>query len=88
MRLMEGLTARTIAGEHLLVPTGQAAGKFRGIITLNSSGVYLAEKLKQDVTREDLIDALLEKYEVDRETAEQDVDRFLDKLRNNHLLLE
>lgn len=87
-RVIPDLMLREIAGEHLLIPVGEAAVKLSGIITLNDSGLLLWQALQQPCTRTGLIDGLLQEYQVDRETAAGDVDAFLDKLTANGLLEE
>lgn len=86
MKLIEGLIPRDIAGEHLLIPSGESAVKLHGIITMNDSGMLLYEKLKEGTTREELVQTILDQYEVDRETAEKDIDTYLAKLREGGLL--
>ncbi|MCD7754314.1 MAG: PqqD family protein [Clostridiales bacterium] len=46
----------------------------------------LVKKLQEGCEFDDLVDCLLSEYEVDREQAEQDVARFLDKLKERGLL--
>lgn len=38
--------------------------------------------MKEDTTKEKIVDAMLEKYEVSRAVVEKDVDDILGKLRN------
>lgn len=88
MKAVKEMILREIAGEHILIPTGSAAKKFNGLINLNQSGLLLWNKLQNECIKDDLVDVLLEEYEVDRETAEADVDKFLKKLREAEILLE
>lgn len=41
MKLNPDYILRNIAGEQVVVPTGQAGQKFNGLITLNSTAVFL-----------------------------------------------
>lgn len=52
----------------------------RKMIFLNSTGVFIWEQLGQSATVEDLINALVEEYDVERVTAQKDVLLFLDFL--------
>lgn len=79
---------REIADEHILIPVGSAAVNFSGLINLNGSGVLLWHKLQTECTEEDLVDTLLDEYEIDRGTASADVAQFLQKLRGTGLLRE
>ncbi len=51
------------------------------VFSLNRTGMFLVEQLAQGVQdREALIDALTERYDVDRETAAADLDEFVSEL--------
>ena len=80
------LILREIAGENILIPVGATALRIQGMISLTESGVLLWNRLQTECTEEDLVDAVLEEYDVDRETAEADVQAFLNQLRALELL--
>ena len=86
MRVRQELILREIAGEHILVPVGEAALRFQGMITLNESGLLLWQKLQSGCTGEDLVEALLAEYQVERSQAQADVAAFLEKLSQVELL--
>lgn len=77
---------REIAGEHILIPVGETALKLHGMISLSESGFLLWKKLEEECSEEELTEAVLEEYEVDRETAAADVQEFLNRLRELNLL--
>jgi len=86
MKIDNELVIRHVAGEILLIPTGKAAMNNPGLITLTDSGELLVQKLREGCEFEDLVNCLLDEYEVEPEQAEQDVSKFLDKLRERGLL--
>ena len=86
MRVSQELILREIAGEHILVPVGETALRFQGMITLNESGLLLWQKLQSGFTGEDLVEALLAEYQVERSQAQADVAAFLEKLSQVELL--
>ena len=88
MKVSNQFILRKIADEQLLIPVGEAAVSVRGLIALSESGGLLYEKLRSGCDREALITALTSEYEVDRETAAQDVDAFLDQMRSLQILVE
>ena len=45
MRASPDFIRREIAGEYLLVPTGAAAARINGLVTLNELGDYIFRKL-------------------------------------------
>ena len=87
MRAIEDLIVREIAGEHILIPTGSAALKIHGMINLSESGYLLWDKLQSECTEEELVEAILAEYEIDRETAAEDVHSFLEKMYSIGILV-
>lgn len=83
MRLKNGFTLRKVAGSYLVVPFGEMAKNVPGVLNLSESGAMLFEKLQQGAAREELTEALLAEYEVDRATAESDVDKFVTFVREH-----
>ncbi len=77
MRIKEGYMLREAAGETVVVPFGEVSLNFQGIISLNETGALLWKQLEQGCEKKDLVQALLDEYEVDAETAEKDVNEFL-----------
>lgn len=71
---------REVAGSVVLVPVGEATKTFPGMITMNPTGKFLWELLAGEQTPESLVAALLDRYEVTREVAAEDVAVFLEKL--------
>lgn len=88
MKVRDQFVLRTIAGEPLLIPVGEAAITTKGLIALSESGALLYERLKAGCTREALVDALLEEYDVSRQEAARDVEDFLEQMRKLNMLLE
>ena len=79
---------REIAGESLLIPVGQTALKIHGMITLSESGLLLWKRLQTECTEDELVEALLTEYQVDRETAAADVKAFIRQMQEVGILEE
>ncbi|MGN1064459.1 MAG: PqqD family protein [Thermoguttaceae bacterium] len=88
MKLDKNFVLRRVVDNAVLVPFGQKMIDFNGMISLNKVGAFLAEKLQEETTLDALVAAVVEKYDVDAETATADVSRFLDELRANKALSE
>lgn len=89
MHIIEGLDRREVCGEAILVPTGEKAADFSKLISLNDSSLYLWKEMEgKDFSADDLVQALLNEYEVDEETARKDVDRFLQQLFAEQLIVK
>lgn len=88
MKIEKEFILREIAGDYVIVPTGQTALEFNGLITVNEIGAFIWKKLDQDITEDELVQAILEEYEVDEETARNDMEEFLDRLTECKILGE
>lgn len=86
MKIKEGFAKRNIAGSEIVVPVGKKALEFNGMITLNESGAFFWDCLKEETTKEEIINKVLEIYDVTPEKANADVDKFIAMLRENELL--
>lgn len=80
MKIKEGYIVRTVAGSNIVLPIGEHAVQFNGIMTINETGMFLWNLLVSGAEKETLVEAILNEYEVTKEIAERDVDLFIDKL--------
>ena len=86
MRIKEGFIKTEIADKTVVIPVGDKTVDFSGIISLNETGAFLWDLLLSDVTRDTLTAALLNEYEIGIDTAEKDIDAFLQALREKDVL--
>ncbi len=87
MKRSDEFVLRNVADEYMLIPIGEMSAKHNGIISLNPVSLLLWEKLSGDVSKEDLIEAVLEKFDAPREVISVDIDQFLDQLRQMDMIL-
>ena len=80
MKIDKKFVLREIAGEYIIIPTGKTALDFKGLITVNEVGVSIWKMLQNDVTLEELVQGILNEYEVEEEVAREDIQEFLDAL--------
>ncbi len=92
IRIKKGYMLREVAEEYIVVPVGEAAKDFVGMIRLNSTAALLWELLKDGATEESLVEDLCEEFEGEegfsRELAQKDVAAFLATLRQHQFVLE
>ena len=73
MKTVPGFTLRALAGEYILVGESLAQVNFNKMIALNSSAAYIWQEIDgKEFTPDDLKKLLLDKYEVDEQTAAKD----------------
>ena len=82
MKIKKGFISRKVAGSNVVVATGEQSKIFNGIIKLNESGLILWNALVGGADKESLVEALVAEYDIDRATAEADVDKFVGVLRD------
>ena len=87
LKLKEGFVMRKVAGETVVLPTGDDLN-LNMMINLNSTGAFLWEKLMEGADENGLVAALLDTYDVDEPRARQSVVSFVSRLRENHFLEE
>lgn len=82
MKIKENFVLRQVADTWVVLPLSSATLNFDGMLNLNESGAMLWGVLEKGATREQLADALTSEYAVSREIALNDVDEFLENLKN------
>ena len=86
MKIQKEFVLREIAGDYVIIPTGNTALTFNGLITVSEVGAELWKMLQSDVTFEDLTQGILDIYDVDEETVKEDIREFLDTLEKGGVL--
>lgn len=77
MKRVKEYIQRNIADEIILVPAGQTAEDFNGMLTVTESGAFIWDHIEEARDFNHLVELILEEYEIDRETAAQDASAFL-----------
>ncbi len=85
MKISEGYLLRTVAGKNIVVSIGSDVN-FNGMLTLNDTGVFFWNLLQNDITKEEMLEAVLKEYDVSSEIASQDIENFIQKLRDSKIL--
>ena len=88
IKAKDGLMVRNFGDKYIVVAVGKMADDLHSLITLNSSGLFIWEKLQQGIEYDDLLNDMLIEYDIDRETAKTDLDAFLNNARDAKLLNE
>lgn len=86
MRLKDGFILYDTEDTHILVPIGGQS--FKGIVRSNDTAAFILNLLKEETAPENMRDAVMKKYGIDRERAEVDVTKVLQQLREIEALQE
>lgn len=79
MKLKEGFILRDVAGETVVIPSGDDMD-LNMMITLNDTGKFLWQKIEAGIEEDALVEAVLAEYDVSREDAQTHVAQFVAKL--------
>lgn len=85
MKLKEGFVLREVAGQNVVLPSGDLLD-LNMLINLNDTGKFLWECLEKEADEGELVCKLLEEYDVDEITAKNAVAHFVDQLNEYGLL--
>lgn len=80
MKLKDGFVTHEMGNEQIMVATGDAS--FPGLLRSNPTAAFIVDCLKQETTKEAIVEAMLNKYEVSASVAAGDVDKILNTLRS------
>ena len=87
MKIKEGYIMRVVAGQIVVLPTGDDLD-LNLMITLNETGKFLWNILETGATEDELVAAVLANYDVDEETARNAVVSFVSTLNEHGFLAE
>jgi len=80
LRKVGDYVTRKIAGETIVVPIRSQAAELDFVYVLNEVGATIWSRLDEGLAPAEIAAAIANDFEVDPDTARQDVDRFLETL--------
>ncbi|MBQ8690002.1 MAG: PqqD family protein [Clostridia bacterium] len=87
MKIKDGFVIEKVGNGYLAVAVGARTKDFSGLVRMNGTGAFLWTLLSEkDMTREQLLAAVLSEYEVSEEQALSDIISFEEKLSSNGIL--
>lgn len=85
MKLKHGFILRPYGDQWIAVAIGDARKK-NLMLSMNRTGAFLWECLRQDTSERQLVTALTDKYQVSPAVAAQDVAQLIELLKNEDML--
>ncbi len=86
MKLKDGFVTQQMGDEQIMVATG--AAHFSGLVRSNTTAAFIVDCLKEQTTKEQIVEKMLQKYDVTADVATADVDKILAKLKSINALDE
>ena len=86
MKLKDGVIISQVENEYVAVFAGDAGKACSGMMRMNKVSAFIMELLQNDTNEDQLIAALLERYEVSEEDARKSVVFVVDQVRKAGIL--
>lgn len=86
MKIKENYVMREVAGQAIVIAVGEESERFKGMINLNRTGKEVWRYLEKDMDLVEIVKKIVEKYDVDENTAMQDVENMINKLFQSGIL--
>ena len=86
MKLKSDFITQDIDDTQFLVPVGAEA--FQGIVRSNRTAAFIVDRLKEETTEAQIVDAMCKKYDAPREEIAADVSNIINTLRGINALEE
>ena len=88
VKIKNGFILRRVVGESIVVPVGENFSAFNGMIVLNEVSAFIFEQMSDFISEDDLLERILDEFDVDKERAKADLDKLLESWRDADILEE
>lgn len=88
MKLKSEFVLRKFSNKYIAVSVNDNADENNVLISTNSSGAFVFELLHNEISYNEIINRMIEKYDIDESTAKADLDEFLNNIRKAGMLYE
>lgn len=88
MKLKSEFVLGSFSDNFFAVSVNNSADSDNVFITMNSTGEFVFNLLQNEISYDEVINKLTDKYDIDEDTAKDDFDIFLAKLREAGILDE
>lgn len=86
MKINSNYVLKKVADSYIVVALGGDVVDLNTIISLNDTGAFIWKLLENETTKEDIVLAMLNEYDVTKDQAINDVDTFIQKMTEAGLL--
>lgn len=88
MRIKDGFVLREVAGQALVIATGEASVEFHGMIKLNATAQRVWQGIADGLSAQEIARLLAAEYDVSEEKALADVNIMTERMRQAGFLCE
>ncbi len=72
---------KKVAGEYMIIPTGNNNVNFSKIFNINETGAFIFEKLKDGKNKEEVLELMSKEYNASKDVLKNDIEEFIDELK-------
>ena len=89
MRIKDGYSVVNLQGQHTVVANAANSAELQNTIVLTDTSLFLWNMLKNgDVSKSQMLDALLDNFDISTVLALSDIDIFIRTMRENGIIEE
>ena len=89
MKIKQGFVLREIAGQYMVIATGEASKTFHGMIKLNESGKDIYEGVEAGLNEEQIVLKMMEKYDdASEELIRKDVNKVINVMKEHGFIVD
>ena len=77
-----------IADEYIAVPVGEGSINNKKVIALSNAAAFLLKQMSTQKTKDELIELLIDEYDLEKRIAIKDIDTFLETMINMGLIID
>ena len=89
MRIKKGFKLKNVSGQQTVVADRRIIKNYNNVIVLNETAVFLWELISErNVTKQEMLELLLEKFDISTVLALGNIDVFVKTLKENEIIEE
>jgi len=81
MKINNNFMLKKVAGEYMIIPTGNNNVNFSKIFNINETGAFIFEKLKDGKNKEEILELMSKEYNASKDILKNDIEEFIDELK-------
>lgn len=89
MKIRENLILRKIGKDYIIIEPEKESVDMTKVYSLNETAVWIWQQVQgREFTKDEMVNLMIERYEIDRPSAEADVENLLKIMREQNLIEE
>jgi len=86
MKMKKDFSIIEVGGDYMAIPVGENVATFGGTVVLNEVSAFILKAMSKPVTEEELLNKMLNEYDIDIDTATRDLKEIIDMYKEYGLI--